>query len=211
MRNSPLLNKITFFPLFLGFQPLYEGFEELLISSLSLIAIVSLTPQDSSRITMMTPNLLRKSETEQTESVKYPLLNLHLLQFCGKPFVNGGLPPQKLRLVINYINAHMDEALALETLANLVNISPSYFLTQFKSSTGLAPHQYIINQRLEQAKTLLTQTQLSIADIASQTGFADQSHLTRLMRRHTGLTPKLLRGNRFQQFCQTAVDSKSSR
>lgn len=78
-------------------------------------------------------------------------------------------------------------------IAKAVEISPSYFLTLFKQSTGMAPHQYVITRRIERAKALLTQTRLPIAEIATRTGFADQSHLTRLMRRHTGLTPKMLR------------------
>jgi AraC family transcriptional regulator len=106
-----------------------------------------------------------------------------------------GLPPQKLALVTDYINAHLDEALSLETIAKVADISPSYFLTLFRQSTGLAPHQYVIKQRIAKAKALLTQTKMPIAQIAYQTGFADQSHLTRLMRRHTGLTPKIFRSD----------------
>jgi AraC family transcriptional regulator len=105
------------------------------------------------------------------------------------------LPPRKLARVIEYINYHLGEALSLEMIAGVAEISPSYFLTLFKQSTGLAPHQYVVRQRIEQAKALLTQTRLPIAEIASRTGFADQSHLTRLMRRRTGLTPKILRGD----------------
>jgi AraC family transcriptional regulator len=69
----------------------------------------------------------------------------------------------------------------------------------FKKSTGLAPHQYVMTRRLEKAKDLLHHTKKTIADIAIQTGFSDQSHLTRLLRRHTGLTPKEIR-NRAHSF-----------
>lgn len=109
------------------------------------------------------------------------------------PSASCGLPPRKLARVIEYINDHLGESLSLEVIAKVADISPSYFLTLFKQSTGLAPHQYVITQRIEQAKALLTQTRMPIAEIASRAGFADQSHLTRLMRRHTGLTPKILR------------------
>lgn len=106
---------------------------------------------------------------------------------------NYGLAPRKLALVTNYINDHLGETLSLEAIAKVVQISPSHFITMFKQSTGLTPHQYVMTQRIEKAMVLLTQSRLPISDIARQTGFADQSHLTRLMRRYTGLTPKILR------------------
>jgi len=106
---------------------------------------------------------------------------------------NQGLSPRKLALVMNYINDHLGETLSLEAIAKVAEISPSHFMTRFKQSTGLAPHQYVMAQRIEKAKVLLTQSRLPISDIAVQIGFADQSHLTRLLRRYTGMTPKILR------------------
>jgi AraC family transcriptional regulator len=101
--------------------------------------------------------------------------------------------------VLDYIHAHLNEPLSLKTIAKVIDISPSHFLTLFKQSTGLSPHQYVIAQRIEKAKLLLRKTDLPIAEIADQTGFADQSHLTRMMRRHTGRTPKMLRDGRSNQ------------
>jgi AraC family transcriptional regulator len=123
------------------------------------------------------------------------LIRKHSVAGIKPPVARGGLPPRKLARVIEYINDHLGETLSLEMIAGVAEISPSYFLTLFKRSTGLAPHQYVVRQRIEQAKALLTQTRLPIAEIAGRTGFADQSHLTRLMRWHTGLTPKILRGD----------------
>ncbi|MGE3976798.1 MAG: helix-turn-helix domain-containing protein [Nitrospira sp.] len=105
-----------------------------------------------------------------------------------------GLPQRSLARVVEFIDTHLDKDLSLSTIAHVAEMSPSYFLTLFKRSTGLAPHRYLMAKRIERARALLTQTKLPIADIATQSGFADQSHLTRLMRRHTGLTPRLVRG-----------------
>lgn len=105
-----------------------------------------------------------------------------------------GLPQRSLARVVEFIDAHLGDDLSLGAIAHVAEMSSSYFLTLFKRSTGLAPHQYLMAKRIERARALLTQTKLPIADIAIQTGFADQSHLTRLMRRHTGLTPRLVRG-----------------
>ena len=104
-----------------------------------------------------------------------------------------GLPQHTLARVIDYIDANLDEELSLKSIADVAEISPSYFLTLFKRSTGLAPHQYVMSQRIVKARALLKQTKMPIAEIAVRAGFSDQSRLTRLMRHHTGLTPRTLR------------------
>jgi AraC family transcriptional regulator len=63
----------------------------------------------------------------------------------------------------------------------------------FKQSTGLTPHQYVIQCRVERAKQLLLQGELTIADIAYRVGFANQSHLNRHFKRLFGVTPKAIR------------------
>jgi len=58
---------------------------------------------------------------------------------------------------------------------------------------GVAPHQYVLQQRIERSKQLLKQNELSIAEIALLCGFKNQSHLTTLFRKFTGMTPKVFR------------------
>ncbi|NJK50503.1 helix-turn-helix transcriptional regulator [Candidatus Gracilibacteria bacterium] len=60
----------------------------------------------------------------------------------------------------------------------------------FKQSTGLSPHRYVIQHRIERAKELLHCQELSISDISTQLGFADHSHFTRYFKRIIGVTPK---------------------
>ena len=67
---------------------------------------------------------------------------------------------------------------------------PQYFSRLFKETTGFTPHQYVINCRIERAKYLLKQGNLSIAEIAKEVGFVDQSHLHRYFKRKVGITPK---------------------
>ncbi|HEY7126502.1 MAG TPA: AraC family transcriptional regulator [Ktedonobacterales bacterium] len=104
------------------------------------------------------------------------------------------LPPHKLterqvRQLLEFIQAHLDEQLSLETLARQVGFSPHHFAQLFRRATGTSPHQFILRQRLERAQGLLQGTELPLAQIASACGFAHQSHLTQVFKRHLNRTP----------------------
>jgi AraC family transcriptional regulator len=92
--------------------------------------------------------------------------------------------------VKEYINNHLHQDLKLEKIAAIAQLSPYHFLRLFKQSMGVTPHQYILQCRIEKAKFLLQQSQLSITEIANQVGFCDQSHLTRCFKQSLGVTPK---------------------
>jgi AraC family transcriptional regulator len=108
-------------------------------------------------------------------------------------FKSRSLTHTQLQQVSHYINAHLDRDLSLVQIARLINISPTYFASLFKHATGVSPHQYVIRQRVERAKLLLSKTDLMIADIALQVGFSSQSHLNQQFKRFTGMTPKQVR------------------
>ena len=105
----------------------------------------------------------------------------------------GGLTPSQLRTVVEYIQANLSYELNLNNLSNLIHISPHYFASLFKQSTGKTPHKYITQCRLETAKTLLQQQDLSIVFICQEVGFKNQSHFTRVFRQHFKITPKAYR------------------
>ncbi len=122
-------------------------------------------------------------------------LAVHLLQHYStrKPKEQNyqdGLPRHKLQLVIDYIHAHLNENIGLIELADLVKISPNYFLQLFKQSTGITPHKFVIRTRIERAKELLILKEMKIAQIAQYVGFANQSHLNLHFKRLVGVTPK---------------------
>ncbi|MDF5732859.1 MAG: AraC family transcriptional regulator [Rhizonema sp. PD38] len=106
----------------------------------------------------------------------------------------GGLPMNKLRKVTEYINDNLDQDLSLDAIAATIGMSCYYFVRMFKQSTGLTPHQYVIERRLNRAKVLLTTTDLTILEISFRIGFKSQSHFTRLFRKLTGITPRAYRG-----------------
>jgi AraC family transcriptional regulator len=99
----------------------------------------------------------------------------------------------ELGRALQYINDHLSEQLSLETLAQQVNLSTSHFNALFRQHIGIAPYQYILQQRVNRAKELLLRTELSIAQVAADVGFYDQSHLTRHMRQLLNVTPAALR------------------
>jgi AraC family transcriptional regulator len=126
------------------------------------------------------------------------LLIIHLLQHYSKPAQiisseNRTLTHAQLKQAIDYIHTYLDRDLSLSELASIVNISPTYFASLFKRAMGISPHQYVIQQRVKQAKLMLSKTDLAIADIAQQVGFSSQSHLTQQFKRFTGMTPKQVR------------------
>lgn len=81
-------------------------------------------------------------------------------------------------------------------MAELAHMSVGYFTSAFKQSTGLTPHQYVLECRISQAHQLLKYTRLPLSAIAARLGFASQSHFTAVFRKHTGLTPRA-----YQQTC----------
>lgn len=130
------------------------------------------------------------------DSIKTALA-IHLLRnYCvTRPKLSSysdGLSQTTLTLVREYINEHLHRDLKLHEVAAIAQISPYHFLRLFKQSMSITPHQYILQCRLNQAKHLLQHSELSIVEIATRTGFCDQSHLTRCFKRRIGVTPKQL-------------------
>ncbi|KAF3885046.1 MULTISPECIES: helix-turn-helix domain-containing protein [Nostocales] len=105
------------------------------------------------------------------------------------PTVGDGLSRNALEKALNYINTHLDGEVTLSKLAEVVGMSQYYFCRLFKQSMGISPYQYLLQQRVERAKQLLEQRKFSIADIALQCGFSNQSHLNRHFKRIVGMTP----------------------
>lgn len=118
---------------------------------------------------------------------RYSAQKPHLRDF------EDGLAPDKLQIVINYINDYLNRNLHLAELANLVQISPYYFSRLFKQSTGTTPHHYLTQCRIEKAKELLKMRDLSITYISQQVGFNDQSHFSKTLCKIVGVTPKKYR------------------
>lgn len=105
----------------------------------------------------------------------------------------SGLPPRRLKRVHDVIMANIGKDLSLGELAAAAGYSVSRFCHAFKASTGLSPHRYVIQHRVEYARDLVLEGRLTLAEIAAATGFSDQAHMTHSMRRYLATTPKRLR------------------
>jgi AraC family transcriptional regulator len=103
--------------------------------------------------------------------------------------VRGGLAGWQQRIVTSYIEEHLSEQIPLATLARLVRLSPYYFCRAFKQSLGMPPHRYHNSRRIEHAKTLLAQPELSVTEIGLTVGFSETSSFTAAFRKATGQTP----------------------
>jgi AraC family transcriptional regulator len=125
-------------------------------------------------------------------------LAIHLLRQYGtspkaRVIYKGGLASRPLQRVIDYINDHLQDELSIVDLARAAKLSPQHFVTAFKASTGISPHQYVINRRIDRARDMLRREDKTISEIAYAVGFSSQSHLTASFRRTTGLTPRKFR------------------
>jgi len=105
----------------------------------------------------------------------------------------GGLAPGALRRVMEYIDSHLGEDLALESLAAHAGLSTYHFARAFKQSVGMPPHRYLLQQRVKRAGELLKQTEQPLTAIAQSLGFADQSHFSRSFHWLVGLAPSEFR------------------
>jgi AraC family transcriptional regulator len=124
---------------------------------------------------------------ELTNAATNRLIDAHLSE-APRP-QRGLLDERALRRVIDCIHANVGRELGVAELADAARRSRSHFPRLFRHTVGLSPYQYVVKVRLERAISLLRIGRLSIAAIAAETGFADQSHMCRWMRRMYGAAP----------------------
>ncbi|MEZ2131636.1 MULTISPECIES: helix-turn-helix domain-containing protein [unclassified Sinorhizobium] len=114
-----------------------------------------------------------------------------VLEHCmhGRIHGRGVLAPDKLECINQYVLAHLAEPIDVDTLADVACRGRWQFPRIFRRSVGMSPYQYIIRLRLKRALKDIKAGGMSLAEIALASGFVDQSHLNRWMRRIYGTSP----------------------
>jgi AraC family transcriptional regulator len=111
------------------------------------------------------------------------------------PVSRGGLASWQQKRVAAYIEERVADDIPLTTLAALARLSPYHFSRSFKRSFGMPPHRFHANRRMERAKQLLANRELSVTAIALDVGFSETSTFTAAFHRLTGQTPSRYRRN----------------
>jgi len=101
----------------------------------------------------------------------------------------GGLAPWQMKRACERLESDLGGKLSLEKIAAEFDLSVSHFSRAFRVSTGLPPHQWLLRQRVEAAKQLMTIRDLPLSEIAISAGFANQSHFTRVFSGVVGISP----------------------
>jgi AraC family transcriptional regulator len=123
------------------------------------------------------------------EALALRFLHLASTSALGPGSKVSKLPRPRLDRVKELVEAHLIQDLTLEALAREAGYSRAHFLRMFRESTGITPHQYVIQRLIARAELLLLQDHLSVAEIATAVGFSSQAHLTLAFRRLNGRTP----------------------
>jgi AraC family transcriptional regulator len=121
------------------------------------------------------------------------ILRRHAHVLFRETSAEDGLTFRQLRTVRDHVQEHLRDKLSLAELAAAVSLSRYHFARRFRKSTGTTPHEFVMRQRIERAKTMLRRTSTPLLDVAYSCGFADQSHMTRAFSQRVGVTPGRLR------------------
>jgi AraC-like DNA-binding protein len=121
-------------------------------------------------------------------------LGVHIAQTYGgmRPvsrLVRGRLAPWQERRAKEILRANLQGGVPLKEVARECGISVSHFSHAFRRTLGVAPHKWLIEQRIVLSKQKLRDDRLSLTDVAAECGFSDQSHFTREFRRTVGVSP----------------------
>ena len=107
----------------------------------------------------------------------------------------GVISDKRLARVIEYMSAHFAEALSLDNLASEASVSKFHFARLFRLSTGTTPHEYLIQLRMQAARSLLRTTDLQISEISRKCGFTSVCHFVIAFKTRNGVSPNNFRRN----------------
>jgi AraC family transcriptional regulator len=107
----------------------------------------------------------------------------------GKKRAVAALPKWRLMRVLRYIDTNIGQPITLANLAATAGLSRMYFAKQFRATTGIRPHDFVLRKRVERAQQLLATTSDALVDVALSVGFQTQAHFTTVFKNIVGSTP----------------------
>ena len=122
------------------------------------------------------------------------LRNYSTLAKASQP-LSGNLSPRTYERAVEYVEANLPNDLTIQSIASELSMSASHFAHSFKQTTGITPHRYVMERRVEFAKALLRETDIPIANLPTRVGFSTHSHFCVTFQRLTGQTPSAFRSN----------------
>jgi AraC family transcriptional regulator len=169
------------------------------------VRLLTVEGQRDPLITGIAGNLMREAMNGDAGSRLFAeslagMLAVHLLRNYSEraqPIVTDRIStqPRAVTQAVNFIHENYARELSLSDIAAAAHLSPFHLSRIFKKATGVTPYQYLLQVRVNSARSLLSAGagDRSLAEVAAAVGFADQSHLTRHFKRMLGVTPKQLR------------------
>jgi AraC family transcriptional regulator len=123
------------------------------------------------------------------QAMAVTLVNGHAVRHRPVQIYRGGLGSARLRRIKELVYAKLEDDLSLDEMAQSVGLSTAHFARMFRKSTGETPHQFVLRQRLERAKTMLRAADARVLDVAVACGFKTQQHFAQAFRDVWGVSP----------------------
>jgi AraC family transcriptional regulator len=123
------------------------------------------------------------------QAMAVALVKDHAVRHRPVEIYRGGLGAARLRRIKELVHAKIEDDLSLDEMAESVGLSTAHFARMFRKSTGETPHQFVLRQRLERAKTMLRAPDARVLDVAVACGFKTQQHFAQVFRDVWGVSP----------------------
>ncbi|HEX7823063.1 MAG TPA: AraC family transcriptional regulator [Sphingobium sp.] len=107
----------------------------------------------------------------------------------------GGLPPSRLRKLIEFIEENLTEAITIREMADIADVSERHLIRVFEQSTGVTPHRYVVSRRIARARRMLLESDERITDVALSCGYRSIQHFSSAFREETTFSPSAFRSH----------------
>lgn len=153
-----------------------------------LPAFIELTPALAQYVSFLHLHL----QQQQAGTSQRQMLLL-LLQLLQEQYGKAVTPDRRIAAAQSYLDQHFGQPVTIAQLAAIANLSPRHLNTLFRQSLGMTPQQYLLEKRMQRAWQLLSQTSLTIQQVAEQVGYQNLSAFSDRFRKHFNRAPSYFR------------------